>query len=152
MNQNLGRVIMPISRAITQEIAAVLKPFNLTPGERPFYLSLAERDGITQEMLTAEIRVDKSTTARMLQSLERKGFVERRCNPEDKRSKLIYMTKKGRDIYDDVLSALTAYNRQFEHLLGREEYESVFFTLLKVDEYLEDRRKKGRDPGRDPAD
>lgn len=134
---------MPLSRAITLEQAKILQPFQLTPGEQPFYLSLAREDGITQEALTARARVDKSATTRALRSLEAKGFVTRERNERDRRSNLIYLTERGRAMYGDVLAALTRFNEQFVQLLSPEEYDALFCSLLKIDEYLQRRRRDG---------
>ncbi len=142
MNQNLGRVLMPLSRAIAQEQAKVLQPFQLTSGEMPFYLALAREDGITQEALSARVRVDKSVTTRVIRSLEAKGFVRRERNEQDRRSNLIYLTGRGREMNQDVLAALTRYNEQFIRLLSPEEYGGLLASLLKIDAYLQQRREK----------
>ncbi len=142
MNQNLGRVLMPLSRAIAQEQAKVLQPFQLTSGEMPFYLALAREDGITQEALSARVRVDKSVTTRVIRSLEAKGFVRRERNEQDRRSNLIYLTGRGREMNQDVLAALTRYNEQLIRLLSPEEYGGLLASLLKIDAYLQQRREK----------
>ncbi len=133
---------MPLSRIMTLETAEVLKPFHLTPGERPFYLTLISQDGITQEALTAEVQVDKSATARVLDSLERKGLVTRRRNEQDRRSNLIYLTEKARRMYPDVMAALTEFNQQFVQLLTEEEYDTTFYALQKMEDYLLERHRQ----------
>ncbi len=142
MNQNLGRILMPLSRTIAQEQTKLLQPFQLTSGEMPFYLSLAREDGVTQEVLTARVRVDKSVTTRVLRSLEVKGFVRRERNERDRRSNLIYLTRQGQNMYEDVLFTLTRFNEQFIQLLSPEEYDTVFSSLLKIDKYLQCQREK----------
>ncbi len=141
VNKSLGRIITPLARLMMQEIAEVLVPFRLTPGEQPFYIALADRDGITQEELTAIVRVDKSATTRALKSLEAKGLVYREQNKNDRRSNLIYLSEDGKAMHEDVVAALLQFNEQFVRLLSPEEYETVFCALNKMDTLLQQQRK-----------
>lgn len=57
--------------------------------------------------LAAALYVDKSTASRVVDGLERKGYVQRRRHPEDGRSVLLEPTPRGRavcaEIRDDLL-------------------------------------------------
>ena len=56
------------------------------------------QDGVRQQELAVSIIKDKATIARMLDQLERHNFVVRIPDEKDKRSKLIYLTHKGRSL------------------------------------------------------
>jgi MarR family transcriptional regulator for hemolysin len=53
-------------------------------------------DGITQVELAARCGIDGSTLVRLLDLLGEQGLVERRACPTDRRSRLVFMTAKGR--------------------------------------------------------
>ncbi|MEM9835635.1 MAG: MarR family winged helix-turn-helix transcriptional regulator [Bacteroidota bacterium] len=56
---------------------------------------LLEKDGVRQQDLAVSTIKDKATITRGLQGLEREKIIDRRINPNDRRNKLIYLTKKG---------------------------------------------------------
>lgn len=63
-------------------------PFRLSPGE-----------------LLSNAMVSSGTMTNRLDQLEKSGLVERLQNPEDRRSVLIALTKKGFDIVEEAVSA-----------------------------------------------
>jgi MarR family transcriptional regulator, 2-MHQ and catechol-resistance regulon repressor len=71
--------------------------------------ALAEHGPLTLNRLAAELYLDKSTTSRIVDGLERKGYAERRDNPESRRSILVAITPRGAGlqgrIQEDLLHA-----------------------------------------------
>ena len=55
----------------------------------------ASAGGISQAVLTARLGVDKAAVARVLKSLEEKGYIYRETDPEDKRVKRVYPLDKA---------------------------------------------------------
>jgi MarR family transcriptional regulator, 2-MHQ and catechol-resistance regulon repressor len=60
--------------------------------------TLVRRDAITLNELAAELYLDKSTTSRVVDGLERKSYVERRQHPNDRRALLLEPTPAGREL------------------------------------------------------
>jgi DNA-binding MarR family transcriptional regulator len=52
------------------------------------------------------IAFDRSTLGSVIERLQAKDFVERRPAPEDKRIKLLYLTKSGAAILRDIIPAV----------------------------------------------
>jgi len=63
-------------------------------------------DGATPLDLARAFQVAKTTMTHTLAGLEKHGFVEMRPNPEDKRSKQVWLTPAGRQFRDDALAQL----------------------------------------------
>lgn len=63
-------------------------------------------DGKTPLVIAQAFQVPKNSMTHSLNVLEREGLIETRKNPLDGRSKLVYVTDKGRMFRDDVLGAL----------------------------------------------
>lgn len=59
---------------------------------------LSERGPSTVNQLAAGLYLEKSTASRVLDSLERKGYVRRREHPEDGRATLVEATESGRKL------------------------------------------------------
>lgn len=96
MEKSIGKLITYLSRCIQQELKNVVVPFDISVGEEPYYMALTKQDGLTQDELTKLVKVDKAATARMVKSLEQKGYITRETDPKDKRNKKIHLTERGR--------------------------------------------------------
>jgi DNA-binding MarR family transcriptional regulator len=59
---------------------------------------LARRGGMTLNDLAARLYLDKSTASRVVDALERKGYVARSTHPQDRRSVLLETTEAGRSL------------------------------------------------------
>jgi DNA-binding MarR family transcriptional regulator len=60
--------------------------------------SLARGGAMTLKALAADLMLDKSTASRVVETLERKGYVRRAEHPDDARAMNIEMTTKGRSL------------------------------------------------------
>jgi len=98
---SIGWWVHCIHRHIMMLFDRELAPFGLTAGTFRFALHLLRQDGVTQEELTNEMRIDKGTTARALQKLESLGLVRREQDPADARAHRVYVTDKCRALESD---------------------------------------------------
>src|SRR6266487_2687428 len=55
-------------------------------------------EGITVSELALLARVRKQTMAQAVEQLEDRGYVERRPNPHDRRSRLVFLTERGESV------------------------------------------------------
>ena len=60
-------------------------------------LSSVPAMGTTMSSLSFRIGVDNSTLTRLINVLENKGLVQKKSNPEDKRSTIVRLTKLGEE-------------------------------------------------------
>lgn len=70
--------------------------------------AVARRGGLTLNELAAHLYLDKSTASRVVDALERKGYVDRSPNPADGRSLLLVATGTGKDLYRKIRGGLLA--------------------------------------------
>ncbi len=61
--------------------------------------ALVQQGPLTLNELAAALYLDKSTTSRVVDALQRKAYVERRTHPEDRRALLLEATAAGRDLH-----------------------------------------------------
>ena len=60
-------------------------------------LSSISADGIKMSDLAARVGVDNSTLTRLIDILEKKNLVQKKRNANDRRSRLIYLSKLGEE-------------------------------------------------------
>lgn len=82
----------------------------LTPGEARALLTVASIDGRKQADIAARIGLEPMTVCTYLDKLESLDLVERRPNPDDRRSKCIYLTQSSSDL-------LAAVRREVDGLI-----------------------------------
>lgn len=64
--------------------------------------ALAEHGVLRSQALADALRLDKSTTTRVVDSLVRKGYVERQPEEEDRRAVALKITARGRSLYERI--------------------------------------------------
>lgn len=74
-----------------------------------FVLLAARNDAIAARTVAELLGVTKQATAKLLDAMERDGYIARDSSPQDARSKLVSLTARGREllaavetIYDDL--------------------------------------------------
>jgi DNA-binding MarR family transcriptional regulator len=85
--------------------------------------------GATVSELADLAHVRKQTMAQTVEQLERTGYVERRPNPKDRRSQLVYLTPRGRRVPRVTHKAAAAVERRWATLTSMEELEALRASL-----------------------
>ncbi len=96
---NLGRTM----RRINEYYEHRLSPFGMTASQYFVFNALWMGDGVSIGELGERVYLDSSTLTGVVDRLERNGYVERRPNPEDRRSVLVFLTEKGRRLGPRIL-------------------------------------------------
>ena len=82
------------------------KAFDLTPVQYAALIAIHTHPGIDATRLSAVIAFDRSTLGSVIDRLQAKDFVERKPAPEDRRIKLLYLTKSGAAILREIIPAV----------------------------------------------
>jgi MarR family transcriptional regulator, lower aerobic nicotinate degradation pathway regulator len=94
-----------------QQIAVALfmeecKAFDLTPVQYAALVAIRTHPGIDATRLSAVIAFDRSTLGSVIERLEAKRYVERKPAREDKRVKLLHLTKAGASLLRDIMPSV----------------------------------------------
>ena len=84
----------------------LLETLGIYRGQPPVLHVLHEQEGLTQSELAGRLELSPATVTKMLQRLERAGFIQRQTDIEDQRVSRVYLTDAGRAIQADVAIAL----------------------------------------------
>lgn len=120
------------SNVVSDVIASAYEAlFGLTIPEWRVIAVVAENDGITQQGICAETRMDKVTISRATIALVDRGLIARAPNDADRRSRLLALTRAGQVLYAGIApKALEFEQRIFSHFPD-EEIEA-FMTMLRA--------------------
>jgi DNA-binding MarR family transcriptional regulator len=79
-----------------------LETLGLYHGQPPILFALWEQEGQTHGELATRLHVTPATVTKMLQRMEKAGFVMRQPDAEDQRISRVYLTGTGRSIRSGV--------------------------------------------------
>lgn len=99
-----------------------------------FVLAICRRPGSTQEEISREICLDKSTVARVLAHLEKYEFITRTANEEDKRELLIFPTKKLNEVLPRIRSVSKEWNSSICDGISEEEMTAFCTVLARIEQ------------------
>jgi DNA-binding MarR family transcriptional regulator len=96
----LGLLLRLAYQHHSQEIEAALREngFDDVHPAAANVFTFVRPEGITVSELADLARVRKQTMAQAVDQLERTGYVERRPNPRDRRSRLVFLTRRGASV------------------------------------------------------
>ncbi|WP_029586090.1 MarR family winged helix-turn-helix transcriptional regulator [Bradyrhizobium sp. URHD0069] len=91
-----------------QQIAVAIfaeecRAYDLTPVQFAALVAIHTHPGIDATRLSAVIAFDRSTLGNVIERLEAKDYLERKPAREDKRVKLLYLTKAGAALLRDIM-------------------------------------------------
>jgi DNA-binding MarR family transcriptional regulator len=89
-------------------------------------------EGITVSELADLARVRKQTMAQAVDQLERTGYVERRPNPSDRRSRLVCLTERGKSVPPVTHAAAERVEQRWAQLTSKQELEALRAGLLDL--------------------
>ena len=94
-----------------QQIAVAIfveecKAHDLTPVQFAALVSIRTHPGIDATRLSAVIAFDRTTQGSVIERLETKRYIERKPGREDKRVKLLHLTKAGAALLRDIVPSV----------------------------------------------
>jgi DNA-binding MarR family transcriptional regulator len=94
-----------------QQIAVAIfveecKAYDLTPVQYAALVAIRTHPGIDATRLSAVIAFDRSTLGNVIERLESKAWVERKPSREDKRIKLLSLTKAGETLLRTIMPSV----------------------------------------------
>jgi DNA-binding MarR family transcriptional regulator len=94
-----------------QQIAVAIfveecRAFDLTPVQYAALIAIHTHPGIDATRLSAVIAFDRSTLGNVIERLQAKKLIERKPSPEDKRVKLLILTKAGAALLREIMPSV----------------------------------------------
>ena len=81
----------------------------VTPEQWSVLSTLWEEEGMHQSRLASKVAKDRHNMTRILNLLEKNGFVEREPSPADKRCHHVYLTSAGKELTPRLIAIVTEF-------------------------------------------
>jgi DNA-binding MarR family transcriptional regulator len=135
----LDILLMQVSRLHHARAHQRLEALGLHRGQPPVLRALWEQEGLTHTGLAERLHVTPATITRMLQRMERAGFVMRRPDAGDQRISRVYLTEAGQAIQAALQQVICAMEAETFAGFAPEERTTLRHYLLRIRENLQAR-------------
>lgn len=127
-----GRIFMYITRFLNHNFKSA--GIDITKEQWTVLAVLWKQDGISQQAIADETGRDKPSTTRLLDNLEKLGYIERRPDNTDRRINNIYLTRAGINSEKRIMKAVEETFAMLSAGISDKEKETirkVFNTIYK---------------------
>ena len=134
--RSVGFAISTTGYAIAARFRELLAPFGLEPREFALLRSVAAAEGDSQQAIGERMNVAPSRMVAFVDSLERRGLLERRQNPNDRRARALFLTEDGRELLGRAFQVAGEHERALSQDFTAAEREQLLDLLARVGAHL----------------
>jgi DNA-binding MarR family transcriptional regulator len=129
---SLAFVLVQLGMHGARQFGERLQPLGLEQRQAGMLVRLAAGEGQSQQALAAMLGVNATRMVFLVDELEKLGLVERRRNPEDRRSHALYLTGQGRAALAQVQAVAAEHEQQMSAGLTGEQRRELIALLRQV--------------------
>ena len=131
-NEKMDLLLAHICRLQYIRVHELLETVGLYRGQPPLLHALWEQEGLSHTELSTQLQISPATTTKMIQRMEKAGFVQRRPDPQDQRRSRVYLTDAGRSIRSEVEAIWVQIEAEIFAGFSVEEKETLGNLLQKI--------------------
>ena len=127
-------------QAVTKLYNEEAKNYGLTMAIGFTLLSIDPKKGTPSTSLGPRMGMESTSLSRILKSLEEKGLIERKPNPEDGRGVLIYLTEKGLLKRQDSKQVVMQFNEKVKNHVNEGDIQGFYKTMQGIHELIQEKK------------
>ncbi len=131
-------------RATWQAVAKMYneeaKNYGLTMAIGFTLLSIDAKKGTPSTALGPRMGMEATSLSRILKTIEERGYIERRPNPNDGRGVLIHLTALGLEKRKDSKEVVMRFNEVVKQHLDEKNLEGFFKTVEVINKLIQDKK------------
>ncbi len=109
-----------------------ISEMNVTTVQAMVLILLNRKEGVTSKELGDQTQLDSATMTGLLDRLSALGLIEKRQNPKDRRTILVYLTKEGREKAERLDVLFDRAHDEFVSCLTLQESETLRENLKRI--------------------
>jgi len=130
--RSVGFNLSTVGYAVSRRFRELLAPLELEPREFALLRAVHAAEGRSQQAIGERLQIPPSRMVAFIDALEERGLLERRQNPEDRRTREIYLTDPGRDLLTRAFAVAVGHERDLCADLDAVEREQLLDLLHRV--------------------
>ncbi|TNF62750.1 MAG: MarR family transcriptional regulator [Burkholderiales bacterium] len=128
LGYNARRTALAVISVFLQRMA----PYDLRPVDFSVLSVIAHNPGVTSRQICAALDILPPNLVGMIKSLERRGLIERRPHPTDRRAQGLHLTPAGHRLQKDAEATASALESEVADRLTATELQTLIRLLRKV--------------------
>ncbi|KKM11702.1 MarR family transcriptional regulator [Clostridiales bacterium PH28_bin88] len=132
IEESLGFLLAKNHQRAASLFREALEPYDITPPQFATLAILWRQDGLSQTKLCSLANMDRTTLGGIIDRLEKQELAVRKDDPEDRRTYLIYLTPKGKDLQNILSQVAEKTNKTISANLTLAEKEQLVKLLKKM--------------------
>ena len=128
----VGFLLSQLGFQTSKRFAERLAPLELTPRTFALLRHIESDEGRSQHALAELLRVPPSRMVTLLDELEKRGLVERRPHPTDRRARSLYLTAAGKRLLGKAKKAGAEHEKELTAGLSAAEREQLLDLLERI--------------------
>lgn len=127
-------------QAVTKIYNEEAKKFDSTMAVGFTLLSIDPKMGTPSTALGPKMGMEATSLSRILKSMEGKGLIERRPNPQDGRGVLIHLTQFGLEKRDDSKNVVLNFNEAIRTNVPEEKLNAFFEVTETINQLISEKK------------
>lgn len=140
MNEHIGYRVRILQLRIFQDIDERMQRLGMTLGAYTALVTIKENPGVRQGLLGAAMHVKRPNMTKLVNGLERAGFVTRSTPPDDKRAVELRLTPAGEERLAAASREVVAHDLEIGKLLSPAERREMMRLLDRISDGIDARR------------
>jgi DNA-binding MarR family transcriptional regulator len=130
--RSVGFTVSSIGHAVARRFKETLAPLELEPREFALLRAVGADEGQSQQAIGERQQIPPSRMVAFVDALEERGLLERRLNPQDRRTRALHLTDRGRDLLISAFALAAAVEQELCADLSAPEREQLIELLWRV--------------------
>ena len=132
MHDSLTIALLQAREAAMAYFRPIVKRHNLTEQQWRIVRILAERPSMDFHDLAFRACILRPSLTGILTRMERDGLISRRRHPRDGRAQLVFLTARGRALYEAVFACLRGLHTEWSAQVGAERFATTCAVLREL--------------------
>ncbi len=132
IDNSFGYWINVVALKLKNELNRCFSNYEITAEQWAVLNRLWDKDGVTQKELAEKTAKDQPNTGRILEKLEKKGFISRQSDKNDRRILLVFLTPKGREFRGEMITGAVEVLQKARKDISDDEIETLKNILQKI--------------------
>lgn len=130
--RSVGFTVSTIGYATARAFRAILAPLELEPREFALLRAVAASEGSSQQAIGERLQIPSSRMVAFVDALEARSLIERRHNPDDRRTRALHLTDAGRELLGRAFALAVGHEQNLCAELSEAEREQLLALLQRV--------------------
>jgi DNA-binding MarR family transcriptional regulator len=134
--KTFGFLVTDVTRLMRKHFDRRAVRFNLTRAQWRALKRLSHDEGMRQNELAEQLEMEPIAIGRVIDRLQKAGFVERRADPADRRAWRLHLTPRAHGVVDDMEQISSELFRQAQRGISAADMKAMMGMLTRMKDNL----------------